>query len=55
MALHGVQHIFHPPAPLPANSVHDRVSRFVFITQNVAPETVAELYTFFNASQEVEE
>ncbi|NYS80322.1 MULTISPECIES: GTP-binding protein [Halomonadaceae] len=55
MALHGVQHIFHPPAPLPANSVHDRVSRFVFITQNVAPETIAELYTFFNSSKEVEE
>ncbi|MBT2786366.1 MULTISPECIES: GTP-binding protein [unclassified Halomonas] len=53
LALHGVQHIFHPPAPLPANSVSDRVSRFVFITQNVAPDTVAELYNFFNSSQEV--
>lgn len=53
LALHGVQHIFHPPAPLPMNSVADRVSRFVFITQNVAPETVAELYRFFHASQEV--
>lgn len=49
LALHGVQHIFHPPAPLPTNSVHDRVSRFVFITQNVAPETVSELYSFFHA------
>lgn len=55
LALHGVQHIFHPPAPLPLNSVSDRVSRFVFITQNVAPETVAELYRFFHASQEVTE
>lgn len=53
LALHGVQHIFHPPAPLPANSVSDRVSRFVFITQNVAPDTVAELYNFFHSSQEV--
>lgn len=53
LALHGVQHIFHPPAPLPVGSVSDRVSRFVFITQDVAPETVAELYTFFNSAQEV--
>lgn len=53
LALHGVQHIFHPPAPLPANSVSDQVSRFVFITQNVAPDTVAELYNFFHSSQEV--
>ncbi len=49
LALHGVQHIFHPPAPLPNNSVSDRISRFVFITQNVAPSTVAELYRFFNS------
>lgn len=55
LALHGVQHIFHPPAPLPKNSVGDRISRFVFITQNVAPETVAELYSLFHASQEVVE
>nr|WP_290955057.1 hypothetical protein [Halomonas sp.] len=53
LALHGVQHIFHPPAPLPLNSVSDRISRFVFITQNVAPATVAELYSFFTPSNEV--
>lgn len=53
LALHGVQHIFHPPAPLPINSVSDRISRFVFITQNVAPATVAELYSFFTPSNEV--
>ena len=52
LALHGVQHIFHPPAPLPLNSVNDRISRFVFITQNVAPETVGQLYTFFTSSTE---
>ncbi len=53
LALHGVQHIFHPPASLPENSVGDRISRFVFITQNVAPETVTQLFTFFNSSKEV--
>lgn len=50
LALHGVQHIFHPPAPLPVGSVNDRISRFVFITQNVSPETVAKLYHFFHSS-----
>lgn len=50
LALHGVQHIFHPPAPLPMNCVDDRISRFVFITQNVAPDTVAQLYRFFAPS-----
>ncbi|RUR26709.1 GTP-binding protein [Vreelandella andesensis] len=52
LALHGVQHIFHPPAPLPPSSVNDRVSRFVFITQDVAPASVAQLYTFFTSSKE---
>ena len=47
LALHGVQHIFHPPTPLPMQCVNDRISRFVFITQNVAPATVAQLYRFF--------
>ncbi|MGP9497660.1 CobW family GTP-binding protein [Halomonas sp. AOP43-D1-4] len=52
LALHGVQHIFHPPAELPIGSVSDRVSRFVFITQNVSPESVAEMYRFFQTSKE---
>ena len=47
LALHGVQQIFHPPTPLPKQWVNDRISRFVFITQNVAPATVAQLYRFF--------
>ncbi|MDR5886005.1 hypothetical protein [Vreelandella janggokensis] len=46
-------HLFHPLVLLPASSVGDRISRFVFITQNVAHDTVAELYNFFNSSQEV--
>ncbi|CAH1043540.1 CobW family GTP-binding protein [Halomonas sp. TD01] len=50
LALHGVQHIFHPPTPLPMHCVSDRISRFVFITQNVAPATVGELYSFFTPS-----
>ncbi|WP_252109450.1 MULTISPECIES: GTP-binding protein [unclassified Halomonas] len=52
LAIHGVQQIFHPPAELPLECVSDRVSRFVFITQHIAPETVAEMYHFFSVSKE---
>ncbi|WP_447894424.1 CobW family GTP-binding protein [Vreelandella sp. GE22] len=51
LAIHGVQQIFHPPAELPLASVSDRISRFVFITRDVSPETVAEMYHFFSASK----
>lgn len=40
IALHGVQHIFHPPMPLPAWPDEDRRSRLVFITHDVAPEVI---------------
>jgi len=40
IAIHGVQHIFHPPEPLPAWPDEDRRSRLVFITQDVAPEVI---------------
>lgn len=41
LVVHGVQHVFHPPEPLPAWPDDDRRSRLVFITQGVARETVA--------------
>ena len=47
LALHGVQHIFHPPEPLPVEACSDGVSRFVFITNGVAPEAVAQLFDYF--------
>lgn len=47
LALHGVQHIFHPPVPLPAEACEDGISRFVFITSGVAPEAVARLFDYF--------
>ena len=40
LALHGVQHVFHPPVPLPAWPSADRRSRLVFITQDVGRDTV---------------
>lgn len=40
IVVHGVQHIFHPPVPLPAWPSEDRRSRMVFITQDVDREVV---------------
>ncbi|HCF1774327.1 TPA: GTP-binding protein [Pseudomonas aeruginosa] len=40
IVVHGVQHIFHPPVPLPAWPSEDRRSRLVFITQDVDLEVV---------------
>ncbi len=40
LVIHGVQHIFHPPVPLPAWPTEDRRSRLVFITRDIGRETV---------------
>jgi G3E family GTPase len=40
VAIHGVQHVFHPPASLPAWPGGDRRSRWVFITRNVGREAI---------------
>lgn len=40
IVVHGVQHIFHPPVPLPTWPSEDRRSRLVFITRDVDREVV---------------
>lgn len=40
LVIHGVQHIFHPPVPLPAWPTEDRRSRMVFITRDIDREAV---------------
>ncbi|MCR4378889.1 MAG: GTP-binding protein [Rhodospirillales bacterium] len=40
IAIHGVQHVFHPPAALPSWDGIERVSRIVFITQNLSANAV---------------
>jgi G3E family GTPase len=40
LVVHGVQHIFHPPVPLPAWPSEDRRSRLVFITRHVGRDTI---------------
>ncbi|MFA7894863.1 CobW family GTP-binding protein [Pseudomonas putida] len=47
IALHGVQHIFHPSAPLPAWPTEDRRSRLVFITQDVTREMIEATFRAF--------
>ncbi len=43
LAIHGVQHLFHPPAPLPAWPDADRRTRLVFITRDLPREPVESL------------
>jgi G3E family GTPase len=43
VAVHGVQHLFHPPVALPAWPDDDRRSRIVFITRDLGEAAVRKL------------
>lgn len=45
VAVHGVQHLFHPPAPLPAWPDADRRSRLVFITRDLGRSAIEAVLT----------
>jgi G3E family GTPase len=47
VVIHGVQHVFHPPASLPAWPDGDRRTRLVFITRDIAPHVVEGLFAAF--------
>ncbi|RMX08237.1 GTP-binding protein [Corticibacter populi] len=47
IVVHGVQHIFHPPVPLPAWPGEDRRSRLVFITRDVDREAIEATFQAF--------
>ncbi len=47
IAIHGVQHLFHPPIALPAWPDTDRHSRIVFITRDIARETIETSFRSF--------
>ncbi|GAB2174487.1 CobW family GTP-binding protein [Dongia sp. agr-C8] len=47
IAIHGVQHLFHPPIALPAWPDSDRHSRIVFITRDIARETIETSFKSF--------
>lgn len=44
LVVHGVQHIFHPPVPLPAWPGKDRRSRLVFITRDVEQDIIETIF-----------
>jgi G3E family GTPase len=43
IAVHGVQHVFHPPVPLPEWPSVERASKIVFITRDLDKDTVDSL------------
>ncbi|HZQ02005.1 MAG TPA: GTP-binding protein [Reyranella sp.] len=53
VVIHGVQHVFHPPATLEAwPPGDDRKSRVVFITRDIAESTIRKVFdSFFDAEK----
>jgi G3E family GTPase len=52
VVIHGVQHVFHPPATLPAWPDDDHRTRIVFITRDITEKTIRELFdAFLNVPQ----
>ncbi len=47
VVIHGVQHVFHPPTSLPAWPDADRRTRLVFITCDLDPRAISELFAAF--------
>jgi len=43
VAIHGVQHVFHPPVPLPSWPDEDHRSKIVFITRNLGRDAVEQI------------
>jgi G3E family GTPase len=47
LVIHGVQHVFHPPAQLPGWPDADHRTRLVFIARDMEPRVVRELFAAF--------
>jgi G3E family GTPase len=47
VVIHGVQHVLHPPAQLPAWPDDDHRTRLVFIVKDIPPQTIRELFDAF--------
>jgi len=47
VVIHGVQHVFHPPTSLPAWPDDDRRTRLVFITCDIDPRAIRDLFDAF--------
>ena len=48
VVIHGVQHVFHPPAVLDVWPSEDRRTRIVFITRDVERKTIEDTLTWFS-------
>jgi G3E family GTPase len=47
VVIHGVQHVFHPPTSLPGWPDEDRRTRLVFITCDMDPRAISDLFDAF--------
>lgn len=55
VAIHGVQHVFHPPAVLPGWTSDDHSSKIVMITRAISKQPVEEmLHAFLKAGEQAE-
>jgi G3E family GTPase len=54
VVIHGVQHVFHPPAQLEAWPDEDRRTRMVFIVRDIAPKTISGLFDAFLGAAQVD-
>ncbi len=52
VVLHGVQHLFHPPVLLPEWPSDDHRTRIVFITRDLARETIEQSFAAFAEADE---
>jgi len=54
VVIHGVQHVFHPPAQLDAWPDEDHRTRMVFIVRDIAPATISGLFDAFLGAAQVD-
>jgi G3E family GTPase len=54
VVIHGVQHVFHPPAQLEAWPDDDHRTRMVFIVRDIAPTTISGLFDAFLGAAQVD-
>ena len=55
VVIHGVQHVFHPPAQLDAWPDDDHRTRMVFIVRDIAPKTISGLFDAFLGATQVDQ
>jgi G3E family GTPase len=54
VVIHGVQHVFHPPAQLASWPDEDHRTRMVFIVRDIAPTTISGLFDAFLGAAQVD-